>query len=72
MRVRRPVASTPFRGNGAPATLRGSPEPAMHYPHKISRIKKVRKVGFRARMKTRKGRAILNRKRRVGRAIRVR
>jgi len=47
-------------------------EPAMHYPHKISRVKKVRKVGFRARMKTRKGRAILNRKRRVGRKIRVR
>ena len=44
----------------------------MHYPHRISRIKKVRAVGFRARMKTRKGRAILNRKRRVGRAIRVR
>ncbi|MFZ4465825.1 MAG: 50S ribosomal protein L34 [Phycisphaerales bacterium] len=44
----------------------------MHYPHKISRVKKVRKVGFRARMKTRKGRAILNRKRRVGRKIRVR
>lgn len=47
-------------------------EQPMHYPHKISRTKKVRKVGFRARMKTRKGRAILNRKRRVGRAIRVR
>ena len=44
----------------------------MHYPHKISRIKKVRKVSFRTRMSTRKGRAILNRKRRVGRAIRVR
>jgi ribosomal protein L34 len=44
----------------------------MHYPHRISRIKKVRKIGFRARMKTSKGRAILNRKRRVGRKIRVR
>mgnify|MGYP005638483639 CR=1 FL=1 len=44
----------------------------MHYPHRISRIKKVRSIGFRARMSTRKGRAILNRKRRVGRAIRVR
>ncbi len=44
----------------------------MHYPHKLSRIKKVRKIGFRARMRTRKGRAILNRKRRVGRRIRVR
>ncbi|MBL9119239.1 MAG: 50S ribosomal protein L34 [Phycisphaerae bacterium] len=44
----------------------------MHYPHKISRTKKVRSVGFRSRMKTRKGRAILNRKRRLGRKIRVR
>ncbi len=44
----------------------------MHYPHKVSRIKKVRSVGFRARMRTRKGRAILNRKRRVGRSIGVR
>jgi len=44
----------------------------MHYPHKVSRIKKVRKVGFRARMRTRKGRAIINSKRRVGRRIAVR
>ena len=44
----------------------------MHYPHKISRTKKVSNVGFRARMKTRKGSSILNRKRSVGRAISVR
>jgi ribosomal protein L34 len=44
----------------------------MHYPHKISRIKKVRATGFRKRMSTRKGRKILNSKRRHGRAIRVR
>lgn len=44
----------------------------MHYPHKISRTKKIRKVGFRARMSTRKGRKIINSKRRLGRAIRVR
>ena len=44
----------------------------MRYPHTVSRIKKVRAVGFRARMSTRKGRAILNRKRRLGRKIRVR
>jgi ribosomal protein L34 len=44
----------------------------MHYPHKISRIKKIRKVGFRARMSTSKGRKIINSKRRLGRAIRVR
>ncbi|RLS45530.1 MAG: 50S ribosomal protein L34 [Planctomycetota bacterium] len=44
----------------------------MHYPHKLSRIKKLRKVGFRARMQTSKGRAILNRKRRIGRKIKTR
>ena len=38
----------------------------MHYPHKISRIKKVRAVGFRKRMSTRKGRKIINSKRRTG------
>jgi large subunit ribosomal protein L34 len=61
----------PFPPRGDLVTLRGS-ETAMHYPHRISRIKKVRKIGFRARMKTSKGRAILNRKRRVGRKIQVR
>ena len=41
----------------------------MHYFYKTSRRKKVRAVGFRARMKTRKGRKIISRKRRVGRRI---
>ncbi|MHC4832701.1 MAG: 50S ribosomal protein L34 [Planctomycetota bacterium] len=41
----------------------------MHYPHKLSRIKKLRKVGFRARMKTSKGRRIINRRRRLGRRV---
>jgi large subunit ribosomal protein L34 len=41
----------------------------MHYPHKLSRIKKLRKVGFRARMKTRKGRKIINRRRALGRRV---
>jgi large subunit ribosomal protein L34 len=41
----------------------------MHYPHKVSRIKKVRKVGFRARMRTRKGRKIINRRRGLGRKV---
>ncbi|MSQ90377.1 MAG: 50S ribosomal protein L34 [Phycisphaerales bacterium] len=41
----------------------------MHYPHKVSRRKKVRAVGFRARMKTSAGRKIINRKRRLGRRI---
>lgn len=41
----------------------------MHYPHKTSRIKKLRKVGFRARMRTSAGRRIINSKRRVGRYL---
>ncbi|MAY75030.1 MAG: 50S ribosomal protein L34 [Phycisphaerae bacterium] len=41
----------------------------MHYPRRTSRIKKIRKSGFRARMKTRSGRKILNRRRRVGRKL---
>lgn len=43
----------------------------MHYPHKKSKIKRVRKIGFRARMKTKNGRKLLNRKRRVGRSLNV-
>ena len=39
----------------------------MHYPRKISKIKKVRKQGFRARMRTSSGRKLLNRQRRKGR-----
>jgi len=39
----------------------------MHYPRKISRRKKIRKQGFRARMKTSKGRKLLNKQRRRGR-----
>jgi large subunit ribosomal protein L34 len=39
----------------------------MHYPRKISRIKKIRKQGFRARMRTKQGRKMLNRQRRKGR-----
>jgi large subunit ribosomal protein L34 len=41
----------------------------MHYPHKLSRIKKLRKVGFRARMRTSKGRKIINRRRSLGRRV---
>jgi large subunit ribosomal protein L34 len=42
---------------------------AIHYPRRTSRIKRVRKFGFRARMKTRLGRKMLNRKRRMGRRL---
>jgi ribosomal protein L34 len=41
----------------------------MHYPHKLSKLKKLRSVGFRARMKSKKGRLIINRKRRMKRRI---
>jgi large subunit ribosomal protein L34 len=43
----------------------------VHYPHKISRRKRIRKLGFRARMRTKKGRQMMNRKRRVGRTVNV-
>jgi large subunit ribosomal protein L34 len=43
----------------------------MHYPHRISRIKRKRSIGFRARMKTPNGRKMINRKRRVGRSLNV-
>jgi large subunit ribosomal protein L34 len=43
----------------------------MHYPHKTSKVKRARKIGFRARMRTSKGRATINRKRRAGRKVQV-
>ncbi len=41
----------------------------MHYPHRISKIKRKRNIGFRARMKTKNGRKIINSKRRHGRFV---
>jgi len=43
----------------------------MHYPHKISKRKRSRRIGFRARMRTHNGRKLINRKRRVGRQVQV-
>jgi len=43
----------------------------MHYPRRISKIKRARKIGFRARMRTVSGRRLINRKRRVGRKVQV-
>jgi ribosomal protein L34 len=43
----------------------------MHYPHKVSKRKRVRKIGFRARMRTHNGRKTINRKRRAGRRVQV-
>jgi len=43
----------------------------MHYPHRTSRIKRKRSIGFRARMKTTNGRKMMNRKRAAGRSLNV-
>lgn len=43
----------------------------MHYPHRISKVKRARKIGFRARMRTKNGRKMINRKRRAGRRVQV-
>ena len=39
----------------------------MHYHRKLSKIKRIRKQGFRARMRTPGGRRVINRQRRRGR-----
>ncbi|MEK6702406.1 MAG: 50S ribosomal protein L34 [Planctomycetota bacterium] len=41
----------------------------MHYPHRISRLKRKRALGFRARMRTKDGRKMINRKRAAGRSL---
>lgn len=43
-----------------------------HYEKRRSKVKRARKHGFRARMKTAKGRKIVARKRRKGRSVTVR
>ncbi len=42
---------------------------AMHYPRRVSKIKRIRQHGFRARMKTSLGRKMINNKRRKGRRL---
>ena len=42
---------------------------AMHYPRRTSKIKRVSMFGFRARMKTKAGRKLINRKRSLGRKL---
>jgi large subunit ribosomal protein L34 len=39
-----------------------------HYCKRRSKVKRMRSIGFRARMKTKSGREIINNKRRHGRA----
>ncbi|MDX2199822.1 MAG: 50S ribosomal protein L34 [Phycisphaerae bacterium] len=43
----------------------------MHYPHRISKIKRKRKQGFLARMRTRGGRRMINAKRRRGQQVNI-
>jgi len=42
---------------------------AIHYPRRVSNVKRRRTVGFRAKMKTKSGRKILNKRRRIGRKL---
>ncbi len=41
----------------------------MHYPKHYSTTTRGRKLGFRTRMRTRLGRKMINRKRRMGRRL---
>lgn len=43
-----------------------------HYPKRRSLIKRARRFGFRARMRTKLGRKLINGKRRLGRSVNVR
>ncbi|MCU0688476.1 MAG: 50S ribosomal protein L34 [Phycisphaerales bacterium] len=43
----------------------------MAYEKRVSKVKRKRKIGFRARMATKAGRKIMNAKRRMGRSLNV-
>lgn len=43
----------------------------MHYNKRFSRKTRKRRIGFRARMKTKAGRKMINRKRAAGRSLNV-
>ncbi len=59
-----------YRPAAGPGSRPTAGEPlTMHYPRRVSKIKRVRKLGFRARMRTRAGRKLINRKRREGRRV---
>ena len=58
----------PPGGDGPRARQRTDPM-AMHYPRRTSNVKRRRKLGFRARMKTKSGRKLINKRRRIGRTI---
>ena len=42
---------------------------AIHYPRRTSTTKRRRRFGFRAKMKTKSGRKIIKRRRRIGRSL---
>ncbi|HDY66102.1 MAG TPA: 50S ribosomal protein L34 [Phycisphaerae bacterium] len=42
-----------------------------HYPHRISKRKRLRKLGFRARMRTSNGRKLISNKRRKGQQAQI-
>lgn len=42
---------------------------SIHYPRRTSKIKRRRRFGFLGRMKTKSGRALINKRRRIGRKI---
>jgi large subunit ribosomal protein L34 len=42
---------------------------SIHYPKRTSKIKRRRQFGFLGRMKTKSGRALLNKRRRIGRKL---
>ncbi len=44
----------------------------LHYPKRRSLIKRARKFGFRARMRTKDGRKLINRRRSMGRSVNIR
>ena len=61
------ILSAPWTGID---DFQGFPEvSAMHYPRRLSKISRARKIGFRARMRTKGGRKMINRRRRIGRSL---
>ncbi len=56
----------PMAFNGVFGRLVERDDGQMHYPHRNSKIKRARKQGFRARMRSHTGRRLINRKRRHG------
>lgn len=43
----------------------------MHYEHRQSKVKRKRSIGFRARMRTKAGRKIINASCRMGRLVNI-